>query len=426
MREVYMLCAAALFAACGGGGGDSDGGVDGSLECACIDASVESGIPQTTIAVLNAGGTAATFPIASSGEPHRRRDADAAARGRVSTSGMIARFCVRSPAMYDVRALNELVAKESAFVEKIMNEVGKVVVGQTHMLERVLIGLLTGGHVLLEGVPGLAKTLTVRTLCDVISAKFARIQFTPDLLPADVIGTVIYNQQKGEFTSKLGPVFANLVLADEINRAPAKVQSALLEAMQERQVTIGDKSYPLPSPFIVMATQNPIEQEGTYPLPEAQIDRFMLMIKVGYPSREEERKIMDRMTALEPLKAETVVTPQELTSAKSTISQIYVDDKVKDYIVDVVFATREPAKYNLKDLAPLIDFGASPRASIALNMAARAHAFLRRRGYVTPEDVKAVGPDVLRHRIVLTYEADAEEIAVEQVVRRVFEVVEVP
>jgi MoxR-like ATPase len=328
--------------------------------------------------------------------------------------------------MYDVRALNELVAKESAFVEKIMNEVGKVVVGQTHMLERVLIGLLTGGHVLLEGVPGLAKTLTVRTLCDAISAKFARVQFTPDLLPADVIGTVIYNQQKGEFTSKLGPVFANLVLADEINRAPAKVQSALLEAMQERQVTIGDKSYPLPSPFIVMATQNPIEQEGTYPLPEAQVDRFMLMIKVGYPSREEERKIMDRMTALEPQKAESVVTPAELTSAKSTISQIYVDDKVKDYIVDVVFATREPTKYNLKDLAPLIDFGASPRASIALNLAARAHAFLRHRGYVTPEDVKAVGPDVLRHRVVLTYEADAEEIAVEQVVRRVFEVVEVP
>jgi len=216
------------------------------------------------------------------------------------------------------------------------------------------------------------------------------------------------------------------VLADEINRAPAKVQSALLEAMQERQVTIGDKSYPLPSPFIVMATQNPIEQEGTYPLPEAQVDRFMLMIKVSYPSREEERKIMDRMTALEPLKAESVVTPAELTSAKSTIAQIYVDDKVKDYIVDVVFATREPTKYNLKDLAPLIDFGASPRASIALNMAARAHAFLRHRGYVTPEDVKAVGPDVLRHRVVLTYEADAEEIAVEQVVRRVFEVVEVP
>ena len=328
--------------------------------------------------------------------------------------------------MSDVRALNELVAKESAFLDRITNEVGKVIVGQSYMIERILIGLLTGGHVLLEGVPGLAKTLTVRTLCDAIAAKFARIQFTPDLLPADLIGTVIYNQQKGEFTSKLGPVFANLVLADEINRAPAKVQSALLEAMQERQVTIGDKTYPLPDPFIVMATQNPIEQEGTYPLPEAQIDRFMLMVKVGYPSREDERKIMDRMTSPEPLSATTVVTQQELLDARKIIKQVYVDEKVKDYIVEVVFATREPQKHGLKDLAPLIEFGASPRASIALNLAARAHAFLRHRGYVTPEDVKAVGPDVLRHRLVLTYEADAEEVTAEQVVRRVFEVVEVP
>jgi len=326
----------------------------------------------------------------------------------------------------DVRVLNELVAKESAFVERLTNEVGKVIVGQTYMVERILIGLLTGGHVLLEGVPGLAKTLTVRTLCDVISAKFARIQFTPDLLPADVIGTVVYNQQKGDFSSKLGPVFANLVLADEINRAPAKVQSALLEAMQERQVTIGDTSYPLPKPFIVMATQNPIEQEGTYPLPEAQVDRFMLMVKVGYPSRDDERKIMDRMTVSEPPKAEPVVTTAELLDARNVVRQVYVDEKVKDYIVDVVFATREPKKYGLKDLAPLIDYGASPRASIALNMAARAHAFLRHRGYVTPEDVKAVGPDVLRHRVVLTYEADAEEVTAEQVVRRVFEAVEVP
>jgi MoxR-like ATPase len=328
--------------------------------------------------------------------------------------------------MYDVRALNELVAKESAFVERVTNEVGKVIVGQTYMIERILIGLLTGGHVLLEGVPGLAKTLTVRTLCDAISAKFARIQFTPDLLPADLTGTVIYNQQKGEFTSKLGPIFANLILADEINRAPAKVQSALLEAMQERQVTIGDRTDPLPSPFIVMATQNPIEQEGTYPLPEAQVDRFMLMVKVGYPTREDERKIMDRMTVSEPARATPVVSPGELLEARKVISQVYVDDKVKDYIVDVVFATREPQKHGLKDLAPLIEFGASPRASIALNLAARAHAFLRRRGYVTPEDVKAVGPDVLRHRLVLTYEADAEEVTSEQVVRRVFEVVEVP
>ncbi len=326
----------------------------------------------------------------------------------------------------DVRVLNELVAKESAFVEKLTTEVGKIIVGQTYMVERILIGLLTGGHVLLEGVPGLAKTLTVRTLCDVISAKFARIQFTPDLLPADVIGTVVYNQQKGDFSSKLGPVFANLVLADEINRAPAKVQSALLEAMQERQVTIGDRSYPLPKPFIVMATQNPIEQEGTYPLPEAQIDRFMLMVKVGYPSRDDERKIMDRMTLSEPPKAEPQVTTEQLLDARKVVQQVYVDEKVKDYIVDVVFATREPKKYGLKDLAPLIDYGASPRASIALNMAARAHAFLRHRGYVTPEDVKAVGPDVLRHRVVLTYEADAEEVTAEQVVRRVFEAVEVP
>jgi MoxR-like ATPase len=302
--------------------------------------------------------------------------------------------------MYDVRALNELVSKESAFVDRLLNEVGKVIVGQQYMVERILVGLLTGGHVLLEGVPGLAKTLTVRTLCDSIHAKFARIQFTPDLLPADLVGTVVYNQQRGEF--------------------------ALLEAMQEHQVTIGERTYPLPDPFVVMATQNPIEQEGTYPLPEAQIDRFMLMVKVGYPTREEERKIMDRMTQPEAVHAEPVVTPVELVEARKVVKQVYVDDKVKDYIVDVVFATREPAKHGMKDLAPLIEFGASPRASIALNLAARAHAFLRHRGYVTPEDVKAVGPDVLRHRLVLTYEADAEQVTSEQIVKRVFEVVEVP
>jgi MoxR-like ATPase len=328
--------------------------------------------------------------------------------------------------MYDVRSLNELVAKESAFVDRLVNEVGKVIVGQQYMIERILVGLLTGGHVLLEGVPGLAKTLTVRTLCEAIHAKFARVQFTPDLLPADLVGTVVYNQLRGEFTSKLGPIFANLVLADEINRAPAKVQSALLEAMQERQVTIGDKTYPLPEPFVVMATQNPIEQEGTYPLPEAQIDRFMLMIKVGYPSREEERKIMDRMTQPETAHADTVVTPIELLEARKIVKQVYVDEKVKEYIVDVVFATREPAKHGMKDLGSLIEFGASPRASIALNLASRAHAFLRHRGYVTPEDVKAVGADVLRHRLVLTYEADAEEVTSEQIVKRIFEVVEVP
>jgi MoxR-like ATPase len=328
--------------------------------------------------------------------------------------------------MNDVRALNELVAKESAFLDGLTSEVGKVIVGQTYMLERILIGLLTGGHVLLEGVPGLAKTLTVRTLCDAIDAKFARIQFTPDLLPADLIGTVIYNHQKGEFSSKLGPIFANLVLADEINRAPAKVQSALLEAMQERQVTIGEQSYKLPDPFVVMATQNPIEQEGTYRLPEAQVDRFMLMVKVGYPGRAEERQIIDRTTGLIEAKASPVVHTEQLVAARRVVRDIYMDDRVKDYIVDVVFATRDPAQKGMKELASLIEYGASPRASIALALAARAHAFLRHRGYVTPEDVKAIGPDVLRHRVVLTYEAEAEEVTSEQVVRRVFEVVEVP
>jgi MoxR-like ATPase len=328
--------------------------------------------------------------------------------------------------MQDVRALNELVAKESAFVDDLLAEVGKVIVGQTYMIERILVGLLAGGHVLLEGVPGLAKTLTVRTVCDTIHASFSRVQFTPDLLPADLIGTVIYDQKRGEFSSKLGPIFANLVLADEINRAPAKVQSALLEAMQERQVTIGDTTHPLPDPFVVMATQNPIEQEGTYPLPEAQIDRFMLMIRVGYPSREEERAVMERMTSLVPAKAKATTTPEQLLDARKVVREVYVDDRVKDYIVDVVFSTREPQKKGMKELAPLIEYGASPRASIALNLAARAHAFLRHRGYVTPEDVKAIGPDVLRHRMVLSYEAEAEEVTAEQIVRRVFEVVEVP
>ena len=326
----------------------------------------------------------------------------------------------------DVPAMNALVAKQSAFVERLMAEVGKVIVGQAYMTDRILIGLLTGGHVLLEGVPGLAKTLTVRTLCHAIRAKFARIQFTPDLLPADLIGTVIYNQAKGEFTSKLGPIFANLVLADEINRAPAKVQSALLEAMQERQVTIGDKTHPLPDPFIVMATQNPIEQEGTYPLPEAQVDRFMLMIKVGYPTREAEREIVDRMTGQVTVDADPVVTPEELIEARKVVRDVYLGDRVKNYIVDVVFASRDPAQRGMKDLAGLIDYGASPRASIALALASRAHAFLRHRGYVTPEDVKAIGPDVLRHRMVLSYEAEAEEVTSEDIVRRVFEVVEVP
>ena len=328
--------------------------------------------------------------------------------------------------MQDVRTLNDVVAKESAFVDDLLAEIGKVIVGQKPMVERVLIGLLAGGHVLIEGVPGLAKTLTVRTLCDTIDAKFSRVQFTPDLLPADLVGTVIYNQKTGEFTSKLGPIFANLVLADEINRAPAKVQSALLEAMQEQQVTIGDRSYKLPDPFVVMATQNPIEQEGTYALPEAQVDRFMLMVKVGYPTREEERAVMDRMTGTLPASAVARTTPEQLLQARKVVRDVYVDDRVKDYIVDVVFATREPQEKGMPDVAPLIQYGASPRASIALNLASRAHAFLRHRGYVTPEDVKAIGPDVLRHRIVVSYEAEAEEVTAEDIVKRVFEVVEVP
>ncbi|MCH2109726.1 MAG: AAA family ATPase [Polyangiaceae bacterium] len=326
----------------------------------------------------------------------------------------------------DVNALNQAVAEKSAFIDTLTAEIQKVVVGQKYMIERVLMGLLTGGHVLLEGVPGLAKTLTVRTICDALNAEFSRIQFTPDLLPADVVGTRIYNQKTGDFASKKGPVFANLVLADEINRAPAKVQSALLEAMQEKQVTLGDSTFELPRPFVVMATQNPIEQEGTYPLPEAQMDRFMLMIKVGYPSRDEELLVMERMTAPRPAQINPVCSVDELLAGREMVQNIYVDDRVKNYIIDVVFATRNPAEAGLQDLDGLIEHGASPRASIALNLAARAHAFIKHRGYVTPEDVKAVGPDVLRHRLVLSYEAEAEDITQEEVVRRVFEVVEVP
>ncbi|WNG34635.1 MoxR family ATPase [Archangium violaceum] len=326
----------------------------------------------------------------------------------------------------DIRALTERVQQESSFVELLNQEVGKVIVGQRYMLERILIGLLCNGHVLLEGVPGLAKTLTVRTIADSISATFTRIQFTPDLLPADVVGTMIYNQQTASFTVRKGPVFANVLLADEINRAPAKVQSALLEAMAERQVTIGDQSFPLPSPFLVLATQNPIEQEGTYPLPEAQVDRFMLKVKVGYPTREEEKVIMDRMSGGKPPQAQKVIDLQHLVRARELVTQIYMDEKVKDYILNVVFATREPGRYGLKDQADYIQFGASPRATIALSQAARAHAFLRHRGFVTPEDVKAVAFDVLRHRIALTYEAEAEELTTEKLIQRVFDRVEVP
>jgi MoxR-like ATPase len=329
-------------------------------------------------------------------------------------------------AQQDIRDINELVQRESAFVDVLLAETNRVIVGQKQMVERLLIGLLTGGHVLLEGVPGLAKTLTVKTLADTMQAAFKRIQFTPDLLPADLTGTQIYTPQTGQFTVRHGPVFANLVLADEINRAPAKVQSALLEAMQEKQVTIGDQTFLLPKPFLVLATQNPVEQEGTYPLPEAQIDRFMLMVKVGYPTREEERLIMDRMSAGAPPQVRRVIGLDVIERARNVVQQVYVDDKVKDYIVQIVYATREPEKAGLRDLKEFIEFGASPRASIALIQAARAHAFLRHRGFVVPEDIKAIGYDVLRHRISLSYEAEAEEITTERVIQRVFERVEVP
>jgi MoxR-like ATPase len=326
----------------------------------------------------------------------------------------------------DIRALTDKVVRESSFVAALAEEASKVIVGQKTMLERVLIGLLCGGHVLLEGVPGLAKTLTVRTLADSINAKFMRIQFTPDLLPADLLGTMIYSQPTASFTVRKGPIFANVILADEINRAPAKVQSALLEAMQEHQVTIGDQTFPLPNPFIVLATQNPIEHEGTYPLPEAQVDRFMLKIKVDYPSREEERVIMDRMGGFSIPRAQAVIEPEQIARARAVIHEIYVDEKLKDYILNIIFATRQPAQSGLKELEDLIEYGASPRATIYLSLAAKAHAFLRQRGFVTPEDVKAVGFDILRHRISLTYEAEAEELTPEKIIQRVFDRIEVP
>lgn len=326
----------------------------------------------------------------------------------------------------EVKAVHELVERESVFIDKITEEIGKRIVGQHYMIERMLIGLICGGHCLIEGVPGLAKTMTVKTLAETLNASFQRIQFTPDLLPADITGTTIYNMQSGEFTKKRGPIFANLVLADEINRAPAKVQSALLEAMQEQQVTIGSETELLPMPFMVMATQNPIEQEGTYALPEAQLDRFMLMIRVGYPSKSEERDIMDRMTSEERSTIEQVSSSEEILAARKLVSRIYIDDTIRNYIIDLIQATRDPKEYGLANIAPLIEYGASPRASIFMAMAARAHAFLRHRGYVTPEDVKAVSQDVLRHRVVLSYEAEAEEISSEEIIRRLFEQVEVP
>ena len=321
----------------------------------------------------------------------------------------------------NIRAINQKIEQESLVIEKLKGEVGKVIVGQKGMIERILIGLLCNGHILIEGVPGLAKTMTIKTLAQSISADFNRIQFTPDLLPADLVGTMVYNQKTTEFTPKLGPIFTNFVLADEINRAPAKVQSALLECMQERQVTLGDQTHALPDPFIVLATQNPIEQEGTYPLPEAQIDRFMLMIKVGYPTREEESEIMVRMTSPVIPIASPVVDQEEIGKARALIHEVYVDQLIHEYILDIVFASRDPKQYKFEKLTDFIEYGASPRASIYLNLASRAHAFLRRRGYVTPEDVKSVAMDVLRHRIILTYEAEAEELTSEDIIRTIFD-----
>ncbi len=324
-----------------------------------------------------------------------------------------------------INEINQKVRNESGFVDQLIAEAHRVIVGQKYMIERLLIGLLTRGHILLEGVPGLAKTLAVKTLSSAIDAKFQRLQFTPDLLPADLIGTMIYSQKDGAFYPRKGPIFANVILADEINRAPAKVQSALLEAMQERQVTIGDSTYLLEEPFLVLATQNPIEQEGTYPLPEAQIDRFMLKLKIDYPDPKEERQILDLMAQDEPIAIRKVVTPADILRVREVVKEVYMDDRIKDYIIQLVFATRRPQEFKL-DLKDLIRFGASPRATIYLAQASRAHAFIKGRGYVTPEDIKAVGMDVLRHRIILTYEAEAEEMTPESIVSRIFDAVQVP
>jgi MoxR-like ATPase len=325
----------------------------------------------------------------------------------------------------EVQAVQEWVQKESSSVDTLLSEVRKVIVGQRYLLDRMVIGLLTRGHLLLEGVPGLAKTLAVRTLASAVQGTFQRIQFTPDLLPADLTGTLIYNQRDGSFIAHKGPLFTHFVLADEVNRAPAKVQSALLEAMQERQVTIGDTTYDLPDPFLVLATQNPIEQEGTYPLPEAQVDRFMLKLKIDYPSVEEEREILERMTASHLPQVSPVIEIERLGKASEAVQAIYVDDRIKNYAVNLVQATRRPGDFHL-DLEGLVQYGASPRATINLILAARAHAFLRGRGFVTPEDIKAIGPDVLRHRLILSFEAEAEAVTADEVVQRVFDAVEVP
>ncbi|MDX1586616.1 MAG: MoxR family ATPase [Balneolaceae bacterium] len=330
-------------------------------------------------------------------------------------------------ASVDMQALGNKIEKTSAFIDDIYGELSKVIVGQRYMIDRLLIGLLADGHVLLEGVPGLAKTLTVSSLAKIMSTKFQRIQFTPDLLPADLIGTLIYNQKEAEFTVKKGPIFANIILADEINRSPAKVQSALLEAMQELQVTIGETTFSLDEPFLVLATQNPVEQEGTYPLPEAQVDRFMMKIKIDYPNEQEEMEIMRRMAKTgRPNQLDQVIEPQQILDARGVVNEIYMDEKVEQYIIDLVFATRNPEKYNLKEMEELINFGASPRASINLNLASRAHAFMEHRAYVTPEDVRIIAMDVLRHRIIPTFEAEAENIASEDIIEKIMSTIQVP
>lgn len=326
----------------------------------------------------------------------------------------------------NIKELNERIQQESAFVDLINLEMGKVIVGQKHLVESLLIGLLSNGHILLEGVPGLAKTLAITTLSNVIDAKFSRVQFTPDLLPADLVGTLIYSQKNEEFSVRKGPIFANFVLADEINRSPAKVQSALLEAMQERQVTIGDKTYKLPEPFLVMATQNPIEQEGTYPLPEAQVDRFMLKVVISYPKKEEEKLIVRQNISGIKTNVSPIIKPEQIVRAREVVRDVYMDEKIERYIVDIVYATRTPDDYNLKTLVPMIAYGASPRASISLAMASKAYAFIKRRGYVIPEDVRAVCYDILRHRIGLTYEAEAENITSVDIITQILNAVEVP
>ncbi len=327
----------------------------------------------------------------------------------------------------DFTAINEKVQKESLFLQALTAEIGKVIVGQKYLIERLLVGLLANGHILVEGVPGLAKTLSIKTLAASINTKFQRIQFTPDLLPADLIGTLIYNLKEGIFSTKKGPIFANIILADEINRAPAKVQSALLEAMQERQVTIGENTFKLDDPFLVMATQNPIEQEGTYPLPEAQIDRFMLKINITYPNLEEEHQILKRMSFTDKKnEVKAVLGPADIIRARSVVDEVYMDEKIEKYILDIVFATRDPKKYKLDELLSLIQYGASPRATINLTLASKAYAFIQGRGYVTPQDVKSIGPDVLRHRIIVSYEAEAEEKTADDIIKKIFSEVDVP